>query len=284
MPVLGFLKNNGLLTKERKLKFGIHNFLNSRPITYPLTEGLVDFPFDIAFSQPSELAEQLKTGKLDMAFIPSIEYARADNLRIVPGFGIASLGEVKTVLIFSKRKPDKIEKIALDNRSRTSVALLKLLFKEYYKCNPQLVAAPPSSGTLPKGADGALLIGDETFKINAADYNLYDLSKAWHELTGKPFVFALLCVADGVDAAEAVEALHKAKKVGFENLAKIVRRCALELKIPENVCKDYLTRRIRYDLSGDDIEGLKTFFQMASKNKIIDREPELRFYGMEKKP
>lgn len=282
MPVSGFLESDGLSAKKRKLKFGVHNFLNSRPITYPLTEGLVDFPFDIIFAQPSELAEQLKTGQLDMAFIPSIEYARTENLRIVPGFSIASLGEVKTVLMFSHSEPGKIKKIALDSRSRTSVALLEILLKEYYKCAPQLFLAPSSSGKMPEGADGALLIGDEAFNINAADYNIYDLSKAWSEFTGKPFVFALLCVADGVDADSAVEALHKAKKAGFENLAKIVGRSALELKIPKNVCKDYLTTRIRYDLDGDDIEGLKEFFRLARKNKIIDREPELKFYGMKK--
>lgn len=273
MPVSSIPERNG-----RRLKFGIHNFLNSRPITHPLTERLVEFPFDIVFAQPSELAEQLKTGQLDMAFIPSIEYARAENLRIVKGFGIASLGEVKTVVMFSKREPDKIKKIALDSRSRTSVALLEVLFKEYYKCSPQFVSAPPFSGTLPDGADGALLIGDEAFNINMAGYNFYDLSKTWFELTGKPFLFALLCVADGVDADEAIETLHKAKKVGFENLAKIVRQCALELKISEDVCRDYLTKRIRYNLDGDDIEGLKLFFKLARKNKIIDRVPELRFF------
>ncbi|GMT42471.1 MAG: chorismate dehydratase [bacterium] len=278
MAVFGFLKSIDLAT-NRRLKFGIHNFLNSRFITYPLTQGLLEPPFDTVFAPPAELAERLQKGELDMAFIPSIEYARMENLSIVPGFGIASMGEVKSVVVFSRYELDTIENIAVDSRSRTSVALLKILLKEYYKRDVNFIVAEQDASNIPENADAALLIGDETFDLNATDYNLFDLSKTWHEFTGKPFVFALLCVAEGIDADYAVAALERAKAISLEKIDEIIRSGALELEISEDVCRDYLTNCLRYDLNNEDIVGLKMFFQLAVKNGIAEKEPALNYYA-----
>ena len=220
----------------------------------------------------------MKANELDIAFIPAIEYARMDNLKIVPGFGIASLGEVKTVVMFSRYELDTIKSISLDNRSRTSVALLKILLKEYYKRDVEFTDRITDADNIDDTADAALLIGDETFDINSTDFNLYDLSKAWFEFTQKPFVFALLCVVDGVNADEAVAALQKAKRIGLQKIEEVARHAAMELEIGESVCLDYLTKCMRYDLDSEDINGLQLFFELAHKNGLIDRIPELKFY------
>ncbi|MFQ5431864.1 MAG: menaquinone biosynthetic enzyme MqnA/MqnD family protein [Nitrospinota bacterium] len=280
MPLLGFLQPIGSPdpTATRELRFGCHYFLNARIFTYPITQGLVEFPFKLELGPPAELADMLLGGELDMAFIPAIEYARADKLRIVPGFGIASLGEVKTVVMFSRYELDTVKKITLDNRSRTSVALLKILLKDYFKRDVEFAAPSPDVGLLEGSTDAALLIGDETFDINPTDYNLYDLSKAWHEFTGKPFVFALLCVAEGVNADSAIAALHHAKVKGLEKLDELCRTASIELEIDESFCKDYLTNCMRYELDNSDIEGLELFFKMAHKNGLIENNPKLNFY------
>jgi chorismate dehydratase len=280
MPFFGFLQPSGPSgpTKTRGLRFGCHYFLNARVITFPITEGLIEFPYEIELAPPAELADMMKNGELDIAFIPAIEYARLKNLRIVPGFGIASLGEVKTVVMFSRYELDTIKSISLDSRSRTSVALLKILLKGYYKRDMEFITSSPDVDDLSKHADAALLIGDETFDINPTDYNLYDLSKAWHEFTGKPFVFALLCVADGVKADDAIAALHEAKRKGFEKIEEVCRQASLELEIDETTCRDYLTKCMRYDLDSDDLEGLRLFFKLAHKNGLIESNPDLVFY------
>lgn len=280
MSFLGFLQPTGSPdpTKTRELRFGCHYFLNARIFTYPITQRLIEFPYKLELAPPAELADMLLGGDLDMAFIPAIEYARSDSLRIVPGFGIASLGEVKTVVMLSRYELDTVKNIALDNRSRTSVALLKILLKDYFKRDVEFTTPAPDSNLLESSADGALIIGDETFDINPTDYNLYDLSKAWYEFTGKPFVFALLCVAEGVNADSAIAALHQAKIKGMEHLDDLCHTAAMELEIEESFCRDYLTNCMRYELNDKDIEGLKLFFKMAHKNGLIERNPKLNFY------
>ena len=280
MSFLGFLQPIGSPdpAETRELRFGCHYFLNARIFTYPITQHLVEFPFKLELAPPAELADMLLGGELDMAFIPAIEYARSDKLRIVPGFGIASLGEVKTVVMFSRYELDTVKSIKLDNRSRTSVTLLKILLKDYFKRDVEFTTPSRNDDILESAADGALLIGDETFDINPTDYNLYDLSKAWHEFTGKPFVFALLCVAEGVNADSAIAALHHAKVTGMEKLDELCHYASMELELDEAFCKDYLTNCIRYELDGSDIDGLKLFFKMAHKNGLIENNPKLNFY------
>ncbi|MEE8483826.1 MAG: menaquinone biosynthesis protein [Nitrospinota bacterium] len=264
------------------MKFGCHDFLNAQPILYPITEGLMTPPFELHLASPSELAEKLKSGELDMALIPSIEYARIPNLKIVKGFSIASFGKVKTVILFSKKKILEIESIAADARSRTSVALLKIMLLEYYGKNVRFVQRKRIA-EVPKNADAALLIGDEALKLDPDEYNLYDVSTMWHSFTGKSFVFALLCVRDhlgaGANADEAVEFLIKAKEAGMDKLDDICAKAAAVQGIPMDELRRYLTDCIRYDFDEDDAEGFLHFLNLAAKHHLIDQAPPLRFYG-----
>lgn len=242
-------------------------------------EGLVEAPFELTLDSPAILAESLKTGELDIAFIPTIEYARIPGLKIVPGFSIAAFGEVKTVLMLSKNRVWNIEKVAADRRSRTSVALLKILFREYYRTEARIVTSRSKKlKTMLKSADAALIIGDEAFKVKNEEFIVTDLSKAWFAFTGKPFVFAIICVRESVDASDAVYSFNEARKKNLELVDDICKKAAEEQGIPVEVCRNYLANCIRYNLDSDDLEGLKTFFSLAEKHGIIEKNPELLFF------
>jgi len=261
-----------------KLRFGCHDFLNSKPFTFPFLNGFLDSPFDTVFASPSKLSDMLFAGELDIAFIPSIEYARIPNLKIVPNFSIASTGEVKTVLMFSKGSVWNIYKVAVDRRSRTSVALLKVLFKEFYRSDVSIVnikSREPEK--MLHSADAGLLIGDEAFGVGD-EYNVTDLSQAWFAFTGKPFVFAVLCVRDGVDASEAIKVLNESRAVGLEKVDDICKEANDKTGLDVEICRDYLEKRISYNLSGDELEGLTKFYELAEKHGFIESIPEFDFY------
>jgi chorismate dehydratase len=129
-----------------------------------------------------------------------------------------------------------------------------------------------------QSADAALVIGDESFGIDRAKYRVTDLAEAWFAFTGKPIVFALLCVREGVNAEEAVRTLEKSKMASLGNLDDFCSEIAPRFSVSAEVCRDYLTKKIRYDLNSDDLDGLKLFFRLAAKNGIIEQEPEIRFY------
>ena len=266
---------------NKRLRFGCHNFLNSKPLTYALTEEIVKAPFETVFAPPSALADMLKNGELDFALIPAIEYQRIPDLKIVPGFSIAAAGEVKTVLMFSDKLVEGINKVAVDFRSRTSVALLKILFKKKFGRNIETVEEEGSfeiPATMLGNADAALLIGDEAFLVDLEKFRVMDLSKEWFDLTGKPFVFAILCVREGVNIDEAIKYLTEAKAVGFENIISICDDATDKIGLSDEECRDYLLHRIRYELSEEDVEGMKLFFEYAVAEGLVDSS-NISFYG-----
>ncbi|MEK7845332.1 MAG: MqnA/MqnD/SBP family protein [Nitrospinota bacterium] len=76
------------------LRFGCHNFLNAKPLTFALSNGILKHSFEIISDTPANLSDMLKEGRLDMALIPSIEYARNSGLKLIRDFSISSLGTV----------------------------------------------------------------------------------------------------------------------------------------------------------------------------------------------
>ena len=112
----------------KKIKFGCHNFLNSKPILIPLIEKNIR-NLEIIQESPAVLASLLRRKKLDLSFVPSIEYAKNSDYLLVNNISISSLGAVNTVLLTSKTKMEDIKTVAADNRSLSSIVLLKVLFK-----------------------------------------------------------------------------------------------------------------------------------------------------------
>jgi chorismate dehydratase len=106
-------------------RLGAVDYLNARPLVYGLE--LRNDLFSLRFDVPSKCAALLHEGSIDVGMIPSIEYQRGSDYRIVPGLGIISDGPVASVALFTMRPMDGIRSIAADTSSRTSYALLKIL-------------------------------------------------------------------------------------------------------------------------------------------------------------
>ena len=80
------------------LRFSVVDFLNARPLTWGL---LREPPSGVEVSRdlPSACADKLASGEADVGLIPSIEYQRIPGLKVIPGLGIASSSEVRSVLL-----------------------------------------------------------------------------------------------------------------------------------------------------------------------------------------
>lgn len=259
-------------------RFGCHTFLNAKPLIYALTNAIVRHNFELVFDTPAGLSEMLKERRLDMALIPSIEYARNSGLKLIRDFSISSLGTVNTVLLFSRKEVHDIETIAVDNGSRTSVAMLKIILSERFRVNPEFIPAKPVISQMMDMADAGLIIGDNALKVNRNRFVTYDLGEEWYLLTGRPFVHALLAVREGVDLGGELETLKRAKEIGLSSINEISFAESKKLKVSREVCIDYLTKRIRYNFGDDEIEGLRHFYKLAVEHGIINNEVKLEFY------
>src|SRR5579872_951891 len=85
-----------------KLRISVVQYLNTSPLVWGFTHGLLAGKYDLTFSVPSQCAEQLRNGDVDIAIIPAIEYQRIDNLVILPDLAIASKRRVRSLLLVSK--------------------------------------------------------------------------------------------------------------------------------------------------------------------------------------
>nr|BAL53981.1 hypothetical conserved protein [uncultured Planctomycetota bacterium]BAL57159.1 hypothetical conserved protein [uncultured Planctomycetota bacterium] len=245
-----------------KLRIGAVEYLNARPLICDLPELLPQA--ELVLKVPSQLADDLAAGYIDVGLIPVIEYFRGRRYWIVPDIAIASHGAVLSVTLFSRKPICQIGSVALDEGSRTSAALAQMLLRVRYGLHPYWQLLP--LGTAPEQceADAVLLIGDRAMRAALPGFAYsYDLGREWHEWTGLPLVYALWAARDGVPSAPLVSALLEAKRRGLRRLAQIAWQESQRLGLDAAFCRRYLDTLIRYDLGPGELQGLQHFYRLA---------------------
>src|SRR5260370_36319582 len=122
------------------VRIGAVNYLNTKPLICDL-EALAPSA-ELILDVPSRLADQLAEGQLDVALIPIIEYFRGGSYTVVPDISIASRGPVLSVTLFSRVAWPEIQSVALDEGSRTSAALTRILLEKRHGIRPQTQHLP----------------------------------------------------------------------------------------------------------------------------------------------
>jgi len=214
------------------------------------------------FATPSKLAELLQRDELDAALVSITEVLFTDRYDVLDGIAIASLGEVKSVLLAHKRPISEIKEVYCDTASLTSVELLRILLAER-GLKPEfkpLASYEPSS--LP---DYALLIGDSALDFAFAPHahESWDLGEAWYELTSLPFVYAVWALRRGTHNEPLRRQLREARDFGLDTLDHIIRT---RTEYDEDFRRDYLGWHIHYHLGTDEKRGLTKFVELLRKH------------------
>ncbi|MDH5762056.1 MAG: menaquinone biosynthesis protein [Nitrospinota bacterium] len=265
----------------KKLKFGMHDFLNAQPLLIPLREKEAQLGVTMVTGSPAELAGQLQAGQLDLAMIPSIEYLRNPlAYRLLPGIAVASRGPVNTVLFVSQKPLEEVQSVALDARSRTSAALLQVLFGDVFPWNVFLETSDPDPAEMLKEHDASLIIGDPAFRVRASFPNLhiYDLSELWFEQTGKTFVHAVVAVRQEIELdQEFLVTMQEVKGEGMAQIESIAQAAAKKLGIAFETCRDYLENKIIYDLGKEEMIGLQHFRDVCFEKGLLEQKEMIKF-------
>ncbi len=150
----------------KKLRISIVRYLNTAPLVWGFTHGPLQEKYDLSFTVPSQCAEELCSGAADVAIIPAIEYQRIEDLVILPDLAIASKNRVRSLLILSKKPIQEARSIALDQSSRSTQALTRILCAEKWNTTPEFFEALPDIRAMLQQADAALLIGDPALRLS----------------------------------------------------------------------------------------------------------------------
>ena len=118
------------------LRIGAVSYLNTKPLIQSLAQRL-GTEGRLTVDLPSRLANDLQAGELDVALIPSVEYFRNPGYQIISDAAIACRGPVWSVRLLSRVPVPQIKRLALDEGSRTSAAMLLTLLWEMHGLKPK---------------------------------------------------------------------------------------------------------------------------------------------------
>jgi chorismate dehydratase len=272
-----------------RLRISAISFLNTAPLMWDFEHGTAGANFDISYTVPSACAADLAEGKADIGIIPAAAYTTVPNLVILPGVAIASLRAVRSILLVSKVPVEKIQTVALDTSSLTSVALVKILFAKWWGGERKFTSMAPRLGPMLQHNDAALLIGDSALQVDRAQYLTYDLAEEWFRFTGKPFVFAFWAVRkdaikDKTSNMDLAAIFQQSRDHGLtsDSLDQIAHEWAPRVGLSVTDARSYLTDNIHYFLDAKHIEGLQLYYRFAEECGVLPTAPALDFLEISK--
>lgn len=262
------------MNEQAKLRVGAVNYLNTKPLVY----GFEQFAprAELVMDYPSRLADDLAAGRLDVALIPSIEFFHDPGYTIVSDACIACRGPVLSVKLFSRVPAEEIRTLALDEGSRTSVALTRILLAERYGVHPQLEPLPVEASLADASADAVLLIGDRAIHSPAGQFQfVWDLGDEWCRWAELPFVFAMWVARAGTELDGLDAALAAARDAGVAHLEEIAAREAAPLALTAPQCLSYLRDNLYFYLGPREQRGLELFYGKAAQMGLAPEGVEL---------
>src|SRR5438477_3801748 len=226
------------------------SYLNTAPLIWSFLRGAqrdaVELFTDTA---PARCAEMLERGEVDAALVPVIEYQRIPDIAIIPDVCVGSKTAVCSVVLVTRQNNlKKIERVALDESSRTSAALVRIVFREFLGFEPAWTTAAPDLASMLRAADAALIIGDPAMQIPRDRFRVFDLASLWHDFTGCGFVFAMwMARQDRVETVAPID-YAAARDEGLANLDQVIANYPRETGLSREAMTDYLTQNISFAL------------------------------------
>lgn len=233
------------------------SYLNTIPFVYGLKQSRLANNIDLHLDYPALCAEKLINDEVDLALVPVVVIPDLKEYHIISNYCIGANGAVDTVCLYSDVPIRQVTSIFLDYQSKTSVALLKILLKEYWDLNPEISNGELGFEKQIRGDNAGLVIGDRAFELNNRYKYIYDLSAIWKEMTGLPFVFAAW-IANKKMPKDFVTQFNRSLKNGLRNINMALKECQnLYCENP----KDYLNNKISYSLDSEKMKGMHLFLR-----------------------
>jgi chorismate dehydratase len=260
------------------------SYLNTVPLIWSFTNGTrqrdVELVTDAA---PARCADMLARGEVEAALVPVIEYQRLGQLAIVPGVCVGSRLRVRSVVLLMNDELDdlrKVRNVALDISSRTSAALVQIIFREFLGFEPEWKTSVPDAASMLQSADAALIIGDPGMTFPRGRVVVYDLAELWRERTGLGFVFAMWMAREQHQERVRQIDFKGARDEGLEHVEEIASLYSPMVGLPPGEIRSYLLENISFHLDEEMSAGLELFYKLAHRHGIISEVRPLKIIGV----
>jgi predicted solute-binding protein len=139
------------------LRVGSVPYVVGRPLDLALGE---EEGIELVHETPASLVQGLRTYRLDVALVSSIELFRQPGYRYIDGLAVAGDGFVSSVQVFLRKPIEEVRSLALDPASRTSQVLVQALLDDRPQGAPRCLEVEPGEDPAALEADAWLRIGD----------------------------------------------------------------------------------------------------------------------------
>jgi chorismate dehydratase len=216
---------------------------------------------ELFIDYPAGIADMLLKDEIDMGLVPVAIIPRMPVSYINTEYCIGCDGPVASVCLFSDTPIEKIETVLLDYQSRTSVALARILLREFWQISPRLEDAGKDFRDHIHGTTAGVVIGDRALQQRQLSPYVYDLGEAWKQFTGLPFVFAAWVSNKPIDPV-FIEKFSQANKEGLKHIPDVVR----ENPYADFDLQAYFTQYLDYSLDDAKRKGLELFLHYLGVN------------------
>ncbi len=243
---------------NKKWRIGAVSYLNTRPLLLGMEQSPFSERIELMKAYPAQIAQALLDDSIDIGLVPVAIMPHLKNPKMVSKYVIGTEGEVASVALFSQVSMDQIDKVYLDYQSRTSVALAKILFKQYWKKEVEFLTATEGYMDHINGNTAGIIIGDRALACLDKFQHIYDLGSAWKAYSGLPFVFAAW-VANKTIPLEFMEAFDAANVYGLSHLDDVIALIPPSEQVYD--LHKYYTENISYELTPEKRAGLDKFLE-----------------------
>jgi chorismate dehydratase len=245
-------------------------YLNS----IPLIRGL---KYNIRKAPPALLDQYLRVGEVDIATAPVTSLFENPEWHTIPGIAIGTERSARSVLLCTSSPKimfETVQSIHLDEESRTSANLIKVLLAKKYGRDLGEIDFVQSH---PSNIEAKLLIGDKALKEHSNPTwkgNIYDLGQEWTEWTKLPFVFACWVTRSQNVDNELVNDLNDCVNRNLNSLDDWIGDID---GYDTELLKEYFTKNMNYRLGQMEQQGLLTFHRYLREMELLNEPFKLRF-------
>jgi chorismate dehydratase len=245
----------------QKVKVSSVSYLNTLPMVYGLKNSKVIKMTDLSVDTPAECARKLISGQVDIGLIPIAVLPEIKNAQIISNYCIGANGPVRSVVLASQVELDKILNIILDPNSRTSIVLIKVIAKEFWKKQFRFIKGRQGFEQVDIIDDtAAVVIGDKVFSIEKKYKYIYDLATVWKSFTGLPFVFAAW-VANKPITEEYINLFNQGLSFGIAHVKDAVDNLETIITIDKIDLLHYLQHNLDYLLDKNKNKAINLFLE-----------------------
>ena len=257
-----------------KIRIGAPDFLSSRPLVFGLTRD-ASRRIDLRYYEPSQLSDALERGALDVALIPSIEYLRGVGRAYLSGPALIAQRRTGSLLFATHKPLSDVKRVAVDEFSRTPVAVLRIVLDRIHHCLPDFCVEKSNLAGWQENYDGVLLTGDRGIDYvtgdTAADVTWYDLGEMWYSLEKSPLVVSVWAYNDEVLGHELRQLLTQSRDFGMSNLSLLSDGVAHGTNFSGPKLHEYFNSSWSYNLGPDEEQGLRQLETLALQYQLIQR-------------